>query len=443
MSVTILTDLVAWFPMRSLSNGAYLFIMVMDQMALYFIIRFVFYHTPRYILGGLILLAADPSSVFSALYAWTFEPAYSRVYVASVALTVAAGQIIMLLSPVLVLALSASTMIFISFLHAKVNAFFLRLRAWGWDVITRGVDQQTALHMLSSMLLHLLTIYAVPASTLSCFVLIVADMLIRAVVVPLLFVEPVLLNPDCHGGSRSAALPASRWQAILLAADRGGNFSADARCSVCFETIHKKSSMASGLGVPCETSPEFPLWRDTASKLRDEHAPLQRWMELKSEVVLTSCGHVFHASCLAGWEVALAMRLQLPPTSCAVCRAPYASMRVQLPRRHVVVRKVPAWRERGRGERGGKGFLDARATDTDLLPAEAAPPPAARAFPPAALSAAARPTYSPFARRGFPPQDIELVMTAAAVSKWRAVRALQKHNGDMMNAIADLTTDEQ
>lgn len=40
---------------------------------------------------------------------------------------------------------------------------------------------------------------------------------------------------------------------------------------------------------------------------------------------------------------------------------------------------------------------------------------------------------------GIMPQDIELVMTQASVSKARAVKSLRSHNGDIVSAIMELT----
>lgn len=40
---------------------------------------------------------------------------------------------------------------------------------------------------------------------------------------------------------------------------------------------------------------------------------------------------------------------------------------------------------------------------------------------------------------GIMPQDIELVMTQAGVSKAKAVKALRSHNGDIVSAIMELT----
>lgn len=322
-------------------------------------------------LWGTLSFAYNPWAVFSALHAWAFAPAYSLAFVVGTLL----GALVCLVVASLVFTtpevLFFLTAVF-ALLFVKVKSLCVELRAWVVDTfVRRRVDRQAALHVASSALLHALTLFA-PVSWISLPVLVFADLLMRAVVVPSVCVEPIEFDAACHSGSISAALSASRWQAVLVAADAGGNFSTDATCSICLDKIDAPSSVAAGLGIPRGPSaPNFATWRDTAKRLRDQHAPHRSWMSAKWELVLTSCGHVFHARCLAGWEVALALQQQLPPTSCAVCRAPYASSRVLLLRhRHAGPDDAPAgdgrhsashapglWRRGGRGRGGGGGFL--------------------------------------------------------------------------------------
>ena len=113
--------------------------------------------------------------------------------------------------------------------------------------------------------------------------------------------------------------------AALATADHSGHLAEDAMCSCCFEPIGAPSTAAADLGVPRRHEDEHRAWRDHGRRLRDENAPCRPWMRTPSSIVLTSCGHVFHARCLASWEVSLALKNNLPPTSCIICRAAYAS----------------------------------------------------------------------------------------------------------------------
>ena len=310
-------------------------IVVVDQVLLYKCLRFCMYSLYFGIRCPLLFIW-DPSAALSALWSWAFDPTFSLAFVV-IALVC---MIAVLFSAALIIAkpavLSVVTGVTI-LLTLKAKMIVLEFRDWAVATFVRWhVTRQEALHILSSVLLHTLAFFA-PLPFHSICVLFIADLLIRAVAVPSVCIEPAEFNAACHSGSQSEALTASRWNAVLLAADAGGSFSVDSTCSICFEMIDAPSTVAVGLGVPRPAAPEFRLWRDTAKDLRDTHAPLRPWMESRYELVLTSCGHVFHSRCLAGWEVALAMRQQLPPTSCAICRASYASSRVQLLRRRTAV----------------------------------------------------------------------------------------------------------
>jgi hypothetical protein len=59
------------------------------------------------------------------------------------------------------------------------------------------------------------------------------------------------------------------------------------------------------------------------------HAPTQTWARDRSAVVLTSCAHTFHATCLSAWEVRRIMARE-GDVECPVCKRVYASAQVRV-----------------------------------------------------------------------------------------------------------------
>jgi hypothetical protein len=126
--------------------------------------------------------------------------------------------------------------------------------------------------------------------------------------------------PPAQGGAPREARPLGAWRAVAGAAGARGALRRDADCAVCMDALASRAPARLARARDAAGRP----WADAARPFLALHCPPQGWASSRRAVALTSCGHVFHASCLLGWEAACAAERTLP--ACPTCRGAYATM---------------------------------------------------------------------------------------------------------------------